>query len=190
MSGGGYLNPFLNAALNIFSAPPGRSLGWPQRLASTYIMELRELVRLDSVSAQLIKHRRSSPLCEGPRGPMVSYFGTLTGFQSAHSQPIVSRRHERALDVLGREHGAGNVSHQVLRSGLSSNVLPSPPTVFFNFASSQSEWPMTGFISVAVTSLNSIAQLAVVFKCKPPQRNSSLAGFNHTSYVSRPEKCR
>ena len=49
----------------------------------------------------------------------------------------------------------------------------------FNFASSRSEWPMTGFISIAVTSLNSIAQLAAVFKCKPPQRNSSLAGFNH-----------
>ena len=65
---------------------------------------------------------------------MVSYFGTLTGFHSAPSQPIVSRRRERALDVLGLcirvEHGDGNVSHQVLRSGLSSNVLPSPPTVF------------------------------------------------------------
>ena len=63
-----------------------RSLGWPQRLAHTYIMELRELVRLDSVVAQLLKHRRSPPLCEGPRGPMVSYFGTLTGFDSAPSQ--------------------------------------------------------------------------------------------------------
>ena len=62
---------------------------------------------------------------------MVSYFGTLTGFHSsAPSQPIVSRRRERALDVLELEHGDGNVSHQVLRSGLSSNVLPSPPMVF------------------------------------------------------------
>ena len=37
------------------------------------------------------------------------YFGTLTGFHSAPSQPIVSRRREHALDVLEREHGAGNV---------------------------------------------------------------------------------
>ena len=56
-------------------------------------------------------------LCEGPRGPMVSYFGTLTGFHSAPSQPIVSRRREHALDVLEREHGAGNVSRQILRFG-------------------------------------------------------------------------
>ena len=53
----------------------------------------------------------------------------------------------------------------------------------FNFASSRSEWPMTGFISVAVTSLNSIAQLAVVFKCKPPKRNSSLIEFNHINHM-------
>ena len=77
-----------------------RSLGWPQRLDQTYIMELRELVRLDSVVALLLKHRRSPPLCEGPRGPMVAYFGTLTGFHSAPSQSIVSGHHERALDVL------------------------------------------------------------------------------------------
>ena len=77
-----------------------RSLGWLQRLAQTYIMELRELVRLDSAVALLLKHRRSPPLCEGPRGPMVSYFGTLTGFHSAPSQSIVSGHHERALDVL------------------------------------------------------------------------------------------
>ena len=57
---------------------------------------------------------------------MVSYFGTLTGFHSAPLQPIVSRRRERALDVLELEHGDGSVSHQVLRSGLFSNVLPSP----------------------------------------------------------------
>ena len=88
-----------------------------------------ELVRLDSVAAQLLKHRRSPPLCEGPRGPMVSYFGTLTGFHRTPSQPIVSRRRERALDVVELEHGDGNVSHQILRSGLSSKVLPSPPTV-------------------------------------------------------------
>ena len=69
-------------------------------LAQTYIMELRELFRLDSVAAQLIKHRRSPPLCEGQRGPMVSYFGTLTVFHSAPSQTIVSRRQESALDVL------------------------------------------------------------------------------------------
>ena len=75
-------------------------------------------------------HRRSPPLCEGPRGPMVSYFGTLTGFYSAPSQHIVSGHHERAVDVLEREHGVRNVSHQVLRSGLTSNALPSPPTVF------------------------------------------------------------
>ena len=55
-------------------------MGWPQRLAQTYIMELRELIRLDSVAAQLLKHCRSPPLCEGPRGPMVSYFGTLKVF--------------------------------------------------------------------------------------------------------------
>ena len=78
-------------------------------------MELRELVRLDSVVAQLLKHRRSPLLCEGPRGPMVTYFGTLAGFHSAPSQPIASRRHERALDVLEREHGVRNVSHQVLQ---------------------------------------------------------------------------
>ena len=115
--------------LNLSSS---RSLGWPQRLAQTYIMELlRELVRLNSVAAQLIKHCSSPPLSEGPRGPMVSYFGTLTGFHSAPSQPIVvSRRREHALDVLDQEHGAGNVSHQVLRSGLTSKRLPSPPTVF------------------------------------------------------------
>ena len=68
-------------------------------------------------------------LSEGPRGPMVSYCGTLTGFHSAPSQPIVSRRREHALDVLELEHGDGNMSHQVLRSGLFSNVLPSPPMV-------------------------------------------------------------
>ena len=100
--------------LNLSSS---RSLGWPQRLAQTYIMELRELVRLNSVAAQLIKHCSSPPLSEGPRGPMVSYCGTLTGFHSAPSQPIVSRRREHALDVLEREHGAGNVSHQILRFG-------------------------------------------------------------------------
>ena len=101
--------------LNLSSS---RSLGWPQRLAQTYIMELlRELVRLNSVAAQLIKHCSSPPLSEGPRGPMVSYFGKLTGFHSAPSQPIVSRRREHALDVLEREHGAGNVSHQILRFG-------------------------------------------------------------------------
>ena len=59
--------------LNLSSS---RSLDWPQRLAQTYIMELRELVRLDSVVAQLLKHCHSPPLCEGPRGPIVSYFGT------------------------------------------------------------------------------------------------------------------
>ena len=83
-------------------------------------MELRELVRLESVAAQLIKHCRSPPLCEGPRGPMVSYFGALTGFYSAPSQPIVSTRREHALDVVEREHGAGNVAwkaHQILRFG-------------------------------------------------------------------------
>ena len=80
-------------------------------------MELRELVRLNSVAAQLIKHCRSPPLCEGPRGPMVSYFGTLTGFYSAPSQPIVSMRRGHALDVLERDYGAGNVSHQILRLG-------------------------------------------------------------------------
>ena len=86
-------------------------------------VELRELVRLNSVAAQLIKHCRSPPLCEGPRGPMVSYFGTLTGFHSAPSQPIVSGRRGHALDVVEREHGAGNVSYQVLRSGLSSEPI-------------------------------------------------------------------
>ena len=78
-------------------------MGWPQRLAQTYITELRELVRLNSVTAQLIKHSRSPRLCDGPRGPMVSYFGTLTGFHSAPSQPIVSRRREHALDVCWNE---------------------------------------------------------------------------------------
>ena len=47
--------------LNLSSS---RSLGWPQRLAQTYIMELRELVRLNSVAAQLLSstaaHRRSA----------------------------------------------------------------------------------------------------------------------------------
>ena len=38
---------------------------------------------------------------------------------------------------------------------------------------------MTGFTSIAVDSLNSIAQLAVVLKCKPEQRNSPLYEFNH-----------
>ena len=66
----------------------------------------------------------------GPRGPMVPYCGTLTGFHSAPSQPIVSRRREHALDVLEREHGAGNVSHQILRFGPFSKVLPCPPTAF------------------------------------------------------------
>ena len=97
---------------------------------SRRIKELQWLIQRASVAAQLIKHRRSPRLCEGPRGPMVSHFGTLTGFHSAPSQPIVSRRREHALDVAEREHGAGNVSHQVQRSGLSSKVLPSPPTAF------------------------------------------------------------
>ena len=37
------------------------------------------------------------------------------------------------MDVLELciEHGDGHVSHQVLRSGLSSNVLPSPPQRYF-----------------------------------------------------------
>jgi len=48
---------------------------------------------------------------------MVSYFGTLTGFHRTPSQPIVSRRRERALDVVELEHGDGNVSHQILRFG-------------------------------------------------------------------------
>ena len=72
---------------------------------------------------------------------MVSYFGTLTGFHSAPSQPIVSRRRERALDVLELEHVDGNVSHQVLRSGLSSNVLPSPPTAFRHLRGSEASGP-------------------------------------------------
>ena len=126
--------------LNLSSS---RSLGWPQRLAQTYIMELRELVRLNSVAAQLIKHCSSPPLSEGPRGPMVSYCGTLTGFHSAPSQPIVSRRREHALDVLEREHGAGNVSHQILRFGPFSKVLPSPPTAFRHLrgAEASGPWP-------------------------------------------------
>ena len=53
-----------------------------------------------------------------------------------------------------------------------------------NFASSRSEWPMTGFISIAVASLNSIAQLAVVFNCKPPKRNSSFIGPGTLLYFS------
>ena len=36
---------------------------------------------------------------------------------------------------------------------------------------------MTGFISIAVTSLNSIAQLEVVFKCKPAKRTFVLSYF-------------
>ena len=31
----------------------------------------------------------------------------------------------------------------------------------FNFAGSRSEWPIVGFVSIAVTSMNIIAQLAV-----------------------------
>ena len=108
-------------------------MGWPQRLAQTYIMELRELVRLNSVAAQLIKHCRSPPLCEGPRGPMVSYFGTLTGFHSANSQPIDSRRREYALDVVEREHGAGNASRQILRFGSFFQSLTEPTNGSFNF---------------------------------------------------------
>ena len=157
-----------------------RSLGWPQRLAQTYIMELRELVRLDSVVAQLLKHRRSPPLCEGPRGPMVSYFGTLTGFHSAPSQPIVSRHHERALNVLGREHGGRNVSHQVLRSGLSSNALPSPPTVFSTLRAREASGPSSATPTVSWRRCKRSAQLLAVSKCKPPQRNSSLIEFNHS----------
>ena len=38
---------------------------------------------------------------------------------------------------------------------------------------------MVGFTSIAVDSLNSIAQLAAVLKCKPEQRNSPLYEFNH-----------
>ena len=54
--------------LNLSSS--SRSLGWPQRLAQTYIMELRELVRLNSVAAQLslsstAAHRRSAKGREG-----------------------------------------------------------------------------------------------------------------------------
>ena len=36
-----------------------------------------------------------------------------------------------------------------------------------------------GFTSIAVDSLNSIAQLAAVLKCMARQRNFSLVGFNH-----------
>ena len=110
---------------------------------SRRIKELQWLIQRASVAAQLIKHRRSPRLCEGPRGPMVSHFGTLTGFHSAPSQPIVSRRREHALDVLGREHGAGNVSHQILRFGPFSKVLPSPPTAFRHLrgAEASGPWP-------------------------------------------------
>ena len=120
-------------------------------------------------------HRRSAKGREGRWSHISEHWQVC----KAPSQPIVSRRREHALDVLEREHGAGNVSHQVLRSGLSFQSLTEPTNGSFNFASSRSEWPMTGFVSIAVTSLNSIAQLAVVFKCKLLQRNSSLAGFNH-----------
>ena len=55
-----------------------------------------------------------------------------------------------------------------------------------NFASSRREWPMTGFISIAVTSLNRIAQLAVVFKCKPAKRTFALSFFWLPQYYVGP----
>ena len=104
-------------------------------------MELRELVRLDSVAAQLLKHRGFPQHSEGRSAPMISYFGTLTGSHSAASQPIVSRHHERALGVLDREQGAGKVSQQVLRKSLRSNNVPSPLTAFRHLRGAEASGP-------------------------------------------------
>ena len=104
-------------------------------------MELRELVRLDSVAAQLLKHRGFPLRSEGRSAPMISYFGTLTGSHSAASQPIVSRHHERALGVLDREQGDGKVSNQVLRFGPFSNDLPSPTTTFWTLRACEASGP-------------------------------------------------
>ena len=144
-------------------------------------MELRELVRLNSVAAQLIKHCSSPPLSEGPRGPMVSYCGTLTGFHSAPSQPIVSRRREHALDVLEREHGAGNVSHQILRFGPFSKVLPSPPTAFRHLRGAEASGPWPASPLYATLSERNKLLINGKLKRKVTQRNSSLYKFNHTS---------
>ena len=136
-------NTMLTCSNHLITAPNWTHPSWPRRPVQTYNKELHWLVQRASVVAQLSKHRRTPPQARGPRGPMVSYFGTLTGFHSAPSQPIVNRRHGRALDVLEREHGAGNVSHQALRSGLSSNVLPSPPTVFRTLRVPEASGPFT-----------------------------------------------
>ena len=143
-------------------------------------MELRELVRLNSVAAQLIKHCSSPPLSEGPRGPMVSYCGTLTGFHSAPSQPIVSRRREHALDVLEREHGAGNVSHQILRFGPFSKVLPSPPTAFRHLRGAEASGPSSASPLYATLSERNKLLINAKLKRKVSQRNSSLYEFNHS----------
>ena len=72
------------------------------------------------------------------------------------------------------------MSHQVLRSGLSSNFLPRRAHQWYfelcKLAKRVAN-DATGFISIAVTSLNSIAQLAVVFKCKPAKRTFVLSYF-------------
>ena len=149
-------------------------------------MELRELVRLNSVAAQLIKHCSSPPLSEGPRGPMVSYCGTLTGFHSAPSQPIVSRRREHALDVLEREHGAGNVSHQILRFGPFSKVLPSPPTAFRHLRGAEASGPSSASPLYATLSERNKLLINGKLKRKVTQRNSSLYEFNPPTLSARP----
>ena len=63
------------------------------------------------------------------------------------------------------------------RAFLLTSYRTEPTNGIMNFASSRSEWPMIGFISIAVTSLNSIAQLVVVFKCKPAKRTFVLSYF-------------
>ena len=72
------------------------------------------------------------------------------------------------------------LTNSTLRAFLLNAYNTEPTNGIFNFASSRSEWPIVGFTSIAVGSLNSIAQRAVVLKCMAPQRNLSLIELNHT----------
>ena len=103
---------------------------WPRRPVQTYNKELHWLIQRASVVAQLSKHRRTPPLARGPGVPTDSYFRTWAGFHSASSLRIISARHELTLTVLKHWDIVEKLLYHVLRSGLSSKRLPSPPTAF------------------------------------------------------------
>jgi hypothetical protein len=103
---------------------------WQRRTAHMYNKEPQWLIQRSSVVAQLSKHRRTPLQARGPRGPTDSYFRAWAGFHSDSSQFIISARRGLALMMLQRWNIVGKRLNHSLRSVLSSERLPSPPTAF------------------------------------------------------------